>query len=130
MISQAGYNTYKIELLAPAESNVGVVTLYGEAGNAIYDDCEVTASITDAGTTPDNTPDNPSPTAAGSNLLANPDFENGLSDWTSCQTGSSLESSADAASGNAAFALNGCAFTEFSVTPGSTYQLSCSARGK
>ena len=137
VISQAGYNTYTVELLAPAESSLGVVTLYGEAGNVIYDDCEVTASNTDTGTTPDTTPDtttdttpdNPSPLPAGSNLLANPDFENGLSDWTSCQTGSSLESSPDAASGNAAFALNGCAFTEFSVTPGSTYQLSCSARG-
>jgi len=130
VLAQTSYDNYQIDLTAPANSAFAAVTLYGEEGNAQFDDCIVVTrpgtNPTDPAPEPEPEPE-PEPVLAGNNLLSNGDFENDLSGWTECQTGSTLQTSTDAATGDAAFAVSGCAFTEFEVVPGKIYQLSCSA---
>jgi len=124
-VALTAYNTYLIDMIAPANSQFAAVTLYAENGDARYDNCTVVNTTGETVTTPTD-PVTPAP---NTNLLSNPDFETDLSGWSTCQDNTSLQSSADAASGNAAMAINGCVFTEFAVVPGKTYQLSCSAKG-
>ncbi len=72
-------------------------------------------------------PAEPAPELA--NLLANADFEQGTSDWLSCSDNPVLEISNNSFAGTNALQLEGCTYTEFPVTAGERYDISCAANG-
>ena len=63
------------------------------------------------------------------NLVTNGDFEQGTSSWLSCSDNTAIAASNDSFNGTGAALIEGCAYAEFAVSAGETYDLSCAANG-
>lgn len=119
-ITSSTLTSANARVVAPQGSSYGVVTLYGQT-DARFDNCviEVSGSI-DATESPDNRFENV--------VLLNADFASGTTDWTNCGGNQTIVT--DGIGNRNALNLRsaGCAYQEFSVTPGATYALGCTAK--
>ena len=110
-------------VVAPDSSAQGVITLYSDDQGS-FDNCVVT---TDAPAPVPSQPEPIVPVSAADNLLSNGDFTNGDSDWFSCGGSHSISNAGANNSDALEIAGGGCLFQEFTATPGSSYEISCSA---
>ena len=113
-VSSSSYQTFNTVITAPANTQIGAVTLYSE-DNTVFDNCSVVFST--------NPPVQPS-------LIQNGGFESSLSDWNSCSNTGITQIVSDSVQGSNAIQISGgdCVYQEFDVTAGANYSLSCDAK--
>ncbi len=122
VVESTNFDDLTLTLSAPTNAHFASVTLYSE-GTAHYDRCEL---VEDGST---STP-TPPPAPQANSLISNGDFEQGKNSWNDCSQPGLTSATTDAANGTSAMqvANAGCLYQEFPLTPGKTYQLSCSAK--
>ncbi len=81
--------------------------------------------------TPPQPPSTSLPPLSANTLLNNGGFEQGKQSWTDCAAASATTPASISVEGNQSMKVsnNGCLYQTVSVVPGSTYSLSCQARG-
>ena len=121
-IDSSDYEQKTVTITAPNGAAFASATLYSE-GATHFDRCELLL---------DSTPSQPPtpPVAGGDNLIMNGGFEQGKTAWHDCSIPGLSSVSNEASSGNNAMQITnaGCLYQEFALTPGTTYELSCTSK--
>lgn len=118
-VTSATMSSLTAQIVASAGARTGVVTLYGQS-SATFDNCVVAVN--------DGTQPNPVPVLPTQNdILVNNDFENATASWTSCGGGQVITN--DGVNGGKSLKLSdaGCLYQDFPITPGQSYEVSCTA---